>query len=542
MDGSADLAITGASLETMADQVTGADALAIRSGRIVAVGTAADIRPMLGPRTELLDLDGETVLPGFQDAHVHPIHGGLLLNECDLHPLADARAYLLAIAEHAAAHPERPWIIGSGWAMPAFAGGNPTRAVLDAVVADRPVFLWSRDGHSAWVNSRALELAGIGPGTPDPSDGRIERDEAGAPSGTLHEGAVELVDRHTPQPTPDELASGLVEAQRYLHSLGVTAWQDAGASHAELATYREAAASGRLTARVVASQLWDTGRGLEQIGEMVAQRLASATERLQAGTVKFFVDGIIENGTALMTAPYLDPGGKLTANLGMPMLEPGLLRGAVVALDELRFQCHFHAIGDGAVRLALDTIQAARDRNGPTDGRHHIAHLEVINPVDIPRFAAVGATATIQPIWARFDQQMIDLRIPVLGPQRIGWQYSFRSLQQAGAHLAGGSDWTVSTPDPLLEVEAAVSRVDANDRGMDTFLPEQCLDLDTALRAYTIGSAYVNHLDGSTGSLEVGKLADLVILDRNLRAPDAGPIGEARVRHTFVDGREVYPA
>jgi hypothetical protein len=336
------------------------------------------------------------------------------------------------------------------------------------------------------------------------------------------------------------MASALIEAQRYLHSLGVTAWQDARATSAELTAYRDAAANGLLTARVVASQLWDPARGLEQIGEMVAQRLASATERLQAGTVKFFVDGIIENGTALMTTPYLDAGGRPTTNLGMPMLEPNLLRQAVVALDELGFQCHFHAIGDGAVRLALDAIEAALDRNGPSDGRHHIAHLEVINPADIPRFAAVGATATIQPIWATLDAQMVDLRMPVLGPERTTWQYPFRSLQRAGAHLAGGSDWTVSTPDPLLEVEAAVTRVDADDRAAEPFLPNQRLDLDTALRAYTIGSAYVNHLDASTGSLEVGKLADLVVLDRNLRSQDGRPIGEARVRHTFVDGREVY--
>jgi len=538
----ADLVIVGATLEPTDDRTARADALAVREGRIVALGSSAEVRGLAGPTTRVVELRGESLLPGFQDAHIHPIHGGLLRDACDLHDLTDASAYLAAIAGYAAAHPDRAWITGSGWAMPAFAGGNPTRAVLDEVVADRPVFLWSRDGHSAWVNGRALEVAGIGSGTNDPPDGRIERDEGGAPSGTLHEGAADLVDRHIPNPTADELASALREAQGYLHSLGVTAWQDARATGAELAAYREAAVSGWLTARVVASQLWDTGRGLEQIPGLVAERTASSMDRLQAGTVKFFVDGIIENGTAFMTAPYLDAGGQPTANLGMPMLEPELLRRAVIALDELGFQCHFHAIGDGAIRLALDVIEAARDRNGPTDRRHHIAHLEVINPVDLPRFATLGATATIQPIWATLDSQMVELRIPVLGPARVAWQYSFRSLQRAGARLAGGSDWTVSTPDPLLEVEAAVTRVDADERGMDPFLPDERLDLDTALRAYTIGSAFVNRLDASTGSLEVGKLADLVILDRNLRAPDAGPIGDARVRHTFVDGQEVYPA
>jgi predicted amidohydrolase YtcJ len=538
----ADLVITGATLEPMTDGSPRADAVAVGDGRILAIGSSGEVLSLAGPTTRVLALEGETLLPGFQDAHIHPIHGGLLRDRCDLHHLADAAAYRAAIAEYAAAHPDRAWITGSGWAMPAFAGGNPTRAVLDAVVADRPVFLWSRDGHSAWVNSRALEVAGIGPGTDDPPDGRIERDAGGSPNGTLHEGATDLVERHLPEPTAGEMTSALIEAQRYLHSLGVTSWQDARATVVELAAYREAAANGTLTARVVASQLRDTGRGLEQIPEIVAERAASAGDRLAAGTVKFFVDGIIESRTALMTSPYLDSSGRATANRGMPMLDPELLLRAVAELDRLGFQCHFHAIGDGAVRLALDAIEFARERNRASDARHHIAHLEVINPVDIPRFAAVGATATIQPIWATLDAQMVDLRIPVLGPERSAWQYPFRSLQRAGAHLAGGSDWTVSTPDPLLEVEAAVTRVDADDRGTDPFLPDERLDLDTALRAYTIGSAYVNRLDASTGSLEVGKLADLVILDRNLRAPDAGPIGTARVRHTFVDGREVYPA
>lgn len=537
----ADLAILGGTLETLDDRSPPPDAMAVRDGRILAVGHADEVRALCGPATRLTELDGETVLPGFQDAHIHPISGGMLRERCDLHHLTDAVAYGVAIAEFAAAHPDRPWITGSGWAMPAFAGGNPGREALDALVPDRPVFLESRDGHSAWVNSRALALAGIEADTPDPRDGRIERDDRRAAVGTLHEGAVQLVARLIPPPSADELTSGLREAQRYLHSLGVTAWQDAMASPAELATYRQAAASGLLSARVVASQLWDTARGLEQIPELVAERAASASERLQSGTIKFFVDGIIENGTALMTAPYIGADGQPSTNRGMPMLDPELLRDAVAELDRLGFQCHFHAIGDGAVRLALDVIEHARERNGATDRRHHIAHLEVIHPADIPRFATVGATATIQPIWAALDAQMIDLRIPVLGPERTTWQFPFRSLQRAGARLAGGSDWTVSTPDPLLEVEAAMTRVAAQDRGAEPFLPGERLDLTTALRAYTSGSAYVNRLDALTGSLEAGKLADLVILDRNLRA-NAGPVGEARVHQTLVAGREVYRA
>lgn len=542
MAGAADLVILGATIETMLDDPMPMQALAVRDGRIAAIGSTAEVRGMAGTRTRAIELAGESLLPGFQDAHLHPIGGGLLRGRCDLHGLRGEAGYQSAVRTYAAAHPDRGWVIGSGWAMPAFPGGNPSRASLDAAVADRPAFLESRDGHSAWVNSRALELAGIGAGTADPPDGRIERERSGAPSGTLHEGAVALVARHLPAPTPDELAAGLAEAQRYLHSLGVTAWQDAGASPAELATYRDAAAGKRLTARVVACRVWDPHRGLEQIPELVADGATTPVGRFASRSVKFFVDGIIENGTALMTEPYLALDGEPTNNRGLPMVDPDLMTAAVVELDRLGWQCHFHAIGDGAVRLALDAIEAALTRNGRTDGRHHIAHLEVINPVDIPRFVALGATANIQPIWAVYDAQMHDLRIPVLGAPRIGWQFPFRSLQRAGARLAGGSDWTVSTPDPLLEVESAVTRVHTDDRSAAPFLPDERLDLDTALRAYTIGAAHVNHLDQETGTIEIGKVADLVILDRNLRALRDAPIGEARVRSTFVEGREVYHA
>ncbi len=429
--------------------------------------------------------------------------------------------------------------------MPAFPGGNPGRTALDAVVPDRPVFLASRDGHSAWVNSRALELAGITAATPDPVDGRIERDPNGEPAGTLHEGAANLVDDLIPPPDADDLDAGLAEAQRYLHSLGITAWQDAWVRAAELAAYRRAAAEGRLTARVVAAQLWENGRGPEQIADMLRERdtpVAAQTDRFRADSVKFFVDGIIENGTALLTEPYFDLDGNRTENRGMPMIPPDELLAAVAELDRLGFQCHFHAIGDGGVQLALDAIEGALAANGRTDGRHHIAHIELINPADIPRFAAIGATANMQPLWASSDDQMRDLRIPVLGPRRTAWQYPFASLLRSGARLAGGSDWTVSSPNPLLEMEVAVTRVDTDARHNPPFLPDERLPLDAALAAFTIGSAYVNHLDHVTGTLEVGKAADMVVLDRNLRAPDAGPIGDARVVLTLAEGTEVYAA
>ncbi|HEX7172716.1 MAG TPA: amidohydrolase [Candidatus Limnocylindria bacterium] len=539
----ADLVFLGARVETMVDGAPPADAVAVRDGRIAQVGSSADARRLVAARTRVIELQGETLLPGFQDAHVHPISGGLLSRECDLHGLADAPAYLDAIAAHAAAHPDRDWITGGGWSLTAFPGGEPDRGLLDAIVPDRPVFLYSDDGHVGWANSRALALARIDRKTPDPADGRIARDAGGGPTGTLHDGAITaLVDPLLPAPTHDDLLDGLRAGQRHLHALGITAWQDAHVEADALAAYGEAADAGWLTARVVAALWWRREAGLEQIETLERQRDASAIGRLRAGTVKLMLDGILESRTAFMTAPYIGSDGVTGTDAGRPFIEPQLLREAVIELDRRGFQAHVHAIGDGAVRLALDAVEAARAANGMTDHRHHIAHLEVVNPDDVPRFGRLGVVANMQPLWASDDDQMRTLRIPLLGPDRATWQYPFASLLRAGATLAGGSDWTVSSANPLLEIEVAVTRVDPDTRDVGPFLPDERLTLDAALRAFTIGSAGVNHLDADTGTIEVGKLADLAVLDRDLRDRGAGPIGEARVRLTFVEGVEVFSA
>jgi len=532
-----DLAFLGATVETMTDDAGPADAVAVQDGRIAFVGSSADLRPMIGPATRVVELDRETLLPGFQDAHVHPIEGGMLARSCDLHDLTGATAYLEAIATYASAHPEREWIHGSGWSLPAFPRGEPHRSLLDAIVPDRPAFFESDDGHVAWANSRALAISGIDRTTPEPTNGRIVRDADGEPAGTLHDGAIELVYRHAPTATHADLLEGLRVAQSHLHSLGITAWQDAIVRPEALPVYREAAEAGWLTARVIAALWWEHEAGLEQIEAFERQRSASAVGRLRADSVKLMLDGILESQTAFVTSPYTGSDGWS----GNPFIDPDLLREAVIDLDRRGFQAHFHAIGDGAIRLALDTVQAARAANGAGDHRHHIAHIELVNPDDVPRFGQLGVVANMQPFWASDDDAMRTLRVPVLGPERAGWQYPFASLLRTGATLAGGSDWTVTTANPLLEIEVAVTRVAPTTRDVAPFLPDERLSLDAALRAFTIGSAYVNHLD-ETGTIEVGKLADLVVLDRNLRAADAGPIGEATVRQTFVEGQEVFSA
>ena len=402
------------------------------------------MRPLIGPATRVIELDGETLLPGFQDAHVHPIEGGMLSRSCDLHDLTDAAAYLQAIAAHAAAHPEREWIHGSGWSLPAFPRGEPHRSLLDAIIPDRPAFFESEDGHVAWANSRALAISGIDRTTADPANGRIVRDADGEPAGTLHDGAIELVYRHAPTATRADLLEGLRVAQRQLHSFGITAWQDAIVRPESLPVYREAAEAGWLTARVIAALWWEHDAGLEQIEGFEIQRAESAVGRLRATSVKLMLDGILESQTAFLTSPYAGSDGWA----GTPFIDPDLLREAVIDLDRRGFQAHFHAIGDGAIRLALDTVEAARAVNGAGDHRHHIAHIELVNPDDVPRFGRLGVVANMQPFWASEDDQMRTLRVPVLGPERAGWQYPFASLLRTGATLAGGSDWTVSTANP----------------------------------------------------------------------------------------------
>jgi predicted amidohydrolase YtcJ len=541
----ADLAFLGATVESIArHQGPAPDAVAVTDGRISAVGARADVEQLVGPDTRTLRLNGETLLPGFGDAHIHPVQGELTAQRCDLSELTADR-FDDAIRAYAATHPDRPWIVGAGWSTTDFPDAAPRREALDALVADRPAFLWSRDGHSAWVNSRALELAGITTATPDPPGGKIVRDADGTPSGTLREGALSLVEELAPPPTAEEHRAALASVQRRLHALGITAWQDASvydpaACARQLDAYREAAEAGTLEARVVAALFWDPRRGVEQIEGFGEQREAARVGRLRADTVKIWVDGVVEGLTGAMLEPYLDEHGHATDNRGMALVPPDALREAVVALDREGLQAHLHAIGDAAVRSALDAIEAAREINGPSDLRHHIAHIQVIHPDDLSRFGALGAVATMQPLWACHEPTMDERTIPFLGPERTTWQYPFASLLRSGARLAAGSDWPVSSANPLLEIELGVTRIGDLDRSGEPFLPDERLSLDEGLAAFTIGSAYVNHLDAETGTIEIGKLADLTLLDRNLRDASGGPIGEARVLATWVEGVEVY--
>jgi predicted amidohydrolase YtcJ len=546
---SADLAFVNGAVYTVDAARSRAQAVAVKGGRIVAVGSDDAIGEHVGLRTQVFDLDGRMLVPGFQDAHVHPVSGGVDRLQCDLHDLHSTEDYLLRVKTYAQEHPDREWILGGGWSMDVFPRGTPTKDLLDAVVPDRIVFLPNRDGHSTWVNGRALELAGITRGTPDPADGRIERNADGEPAGTLHEGAADLVGRLAPEPTADEVYRGLLEGQRYLHSLGITAWQDAIVSTDfwvdNYSAYLRAGGNDDLTARVVGSLWWDRERGEDQIEDLLELRERGRAGRFAATTVKIMQDGVCETFTAAVLDPYLDAQGRVTDKRGISFVEPEALKGYVAALDRHGFQVHFHALAERAVREALDAIEAALRANGPSDHRHHLAHIQVVHPDDVPRFRSLRAVANAQPLWAAHEGQMDDLTIPFLGEPRWRWQYPFGSLVRAGATLAMGSDWSVSSPDPLEEMHVAVNRVMAptylyGNESHEVFLPHERLDLATSIAAFTMGSAFVNHLDDVTGSIEVGKHADLAVVDRDLFAHPVEEIGNAHVDATFVEGAAVY--
>jgi predicted amidohydrolase YtcJ len=516
-----------------------AGAVAIRGDRIVAVGPEADVRERVGDAGEILT--GACVLPGFQDAHIHAAFAGRIrrhVNLDDLHSLTD---YQDRIAAHAAAHPDAPWIVGGGWYTPTFGADGPHRRDLDAVVADRPVFLMNTDTHAAWVNTRALELGGISEATPDPWDGYFVRDETGMPTGCLQEGtAYTFWAEHVPADPVEEWMASIRVAQEHLHALGITGWQDAWVEPTLLRAYRSLADAGELTARVVASLWWDRHRGLEQIDGLLEQRGWGTGGTLDAGTVKIMLDGCPESATGSMLAPYEGRFGEEHGR-GIQFVEADALREAVVRLDALGFQVHQHALGDRAVRCAIDAVEAARAANGWNDNRHHLAHLQLPDPVDVPRLRPAGMIANIQPLWACPDPLIETLTRPHVG-DRAEHLYPIGDIVRSGAVVAMGSDWPVSSPNVLEEMQVAVTRqVVGADRDSPALDASQRITLAEAIAGFTRGSAYVDH-DDEAGSIEEGKRADLVVLGRNPFAGDVREIAETAVIATIASGRVVYAA
>jgi len=511
-------------------------ALAVRAGRIVYVGDDAGAASLIGEATEVVELAGRALLPAFHDTHVHPISGGIELGECDLAP-AVTRADVVRIVAACAADPTAPWVRGGGFALPIFPEGAPPKELLDSLVPDRPAYLTSADAHSAWVNSRALALAGVDADTPDPlPDGVIVRAADGAPQGTLRESAMALVARHLPPHTTDEIAAGLERGLALARSFGIATLHEASADESYLAAYAAAEAAGTLTSRVLVALRVDPARGVEQVPELVALRDRYPGRLVRAGAAKIFLDGVIEGGTAALLEPYLDrPGWRGELNV-----QHDTLAALVEALDRAGFKVHVHAIGDRAVRAALDALDAQHLHDRGTGPRHVLAHIQLIDPTDVPRFVTLGTVASFQPLWAYRDSYIRDLTEPRLGPERSRWLYPIRSVLERGAIVAAGSDWSVTTMNPLPAIEVGVRRIDPDVDGGEPWIPEQRVGVDDMLAMYTRNGAIAGELGSESGTLTLGKSADLVVLDRDPYAVPAEDLSEILVDLTALEGRVVY--
>ena len=545
-----DVLFTGGAVFTGSGEPLSGFAVALQGDRIVALAPQAELEMLADEQTKRVSLAGALLSPGFQDAHVHPILGGIELLQCNLTETRSAEEAVATVAAYAEANPNEPWILGGGWSMEHFPGGTPTRELLDAVVPDRPVFLKNRDHHGGWANTAAIRLAAIDATTVDPEDGRIEREGDGFPAGTFHEGATDLFDAVKPKASADLAYNGLLRAQDELIALGITGWQDAGLGEGGVGvspvTYVRALDEGTLLAHVAGAQWWERDQGLEQIEQMVEWRKkrqeSGQADRFELGTVKLMVDGVAENFTASMLEPYRDADGHDTCNHGISFIDRETMIEAAIKLDAAGFQLHFHSLGDRAVRDALDAVQAAKEANGPSDGRHHLAHLQVVAEADTSRFAELNAIANMQALWAAHEQQLDELTLPFLQDGAEKRQYPFGEMHARGCRLAAGSDWPVSSADPIWAVHVAVNRVQPGHDRPPLGGSVQQLDLATALAAYTSGSAYVNHRDHDTGSIQEGYLANLVVVRPNPFDLAPTEIHSAKVVSTWIAGERVYAA
>ncbi len=528
---SADLVLHNAIIYTMNATQPKAQALAVTAGRIVAIGSNDVIARTYTGKTDI-DLNGQMVLPGFHDSHVHPVAGGVELDQCNLVDLATVEAVTAKVSACNRSDPGSGWLLGAGWDLSLFPQANPNKSLLDAISTERPILLAGADGHSSWVNSRALTLAGIERETPNPSHGLIERDAEGEATGTLRESAQELVRAVVPPLSAQARREGLLRGLKMANGFGITSFVAAAVGSEELAAYQSLERSGQLTARVVASIVVTD----PQADALMHAEDRGSNARLRTDSAKIFVDGVLEGETAALLQPYLDrPGYR-----GDLKISPQALAARVIDLDRRGIQVHMHAIGDRAVRVALDAVAAARNANGPSDNRHHIAHLQLIDPADRPRFAQLGVIANFQALWAFPDQYITEVNLPQVGQARVEQMYPIESVLRAGGRIVGGSDWSVSSMNPLLAIETAITRSDPSGRISGVLNASERVTLPDMLAAYTINGAYLMHQEKLTGSLEVGKAADMVVLERDLFSIPPQQIGEVAVTRTILDGATIY--
>lgn len=512
----------------------GSRPVAVAGGTIVAAGP--DALELVGPRTEVVDLAGRTLLPGFRDGHLHPLTGGAELLGVGLAGARSVGEVVDRVREHAEAHSGVPWVVGAGYDPALLPNGIGDAVWLDAAVPDRPVALWALDRHTMWVNSEALRIAGIDASSPDPARGAIARRGDGTPIGTLLESAADhLAQVVIPPRTFDEKAEGLRRALRLMASTGVVWGQDAALPAGDLDVYLALQASGELTADIDVALRTDPARWQAQRTAFLdARERASTAEpgpvgRVRVRTVKLFADGVIESGTASLITPYVDD----PCSCGIPNWSPEELKDGATAFTADGFQLHVHAIGDAAIRHTLDAVEAC--------GAHRpvIAHTQLVDPADIARFARVGAVANFEPFWFQQDPVMVELTEPRLGPERSARQYPMRSIMATGADVSFGSDWPVSKIDPLAGIAVAATRRTPDGEPLGGWTPDQRVTVAEAIAAYTTGTAFQAGLT-DVGRVEVGQPADLVVLGAEIGEVDPMDLHEVPVERTYLRGREVF--
>ncbi|WP_286830953.1 MULTISPECIES: amidohydrolase [Kordiimonas] len=548
----ADLLLTGGTIYTIDGQKSVAEAMAVRGGKIIYVGSDADATAYRGDATKLIELQGQAVFPGFTDSHAHLPDGGGTLLGLGLQGMTSADEVLAAVKAYAEAHPELGAITGGGWELNLFPDANPSKELLDAVVPDRPVFLVAADGHNGWVNSKALELAGVTKDTEDPVNGRLERDADGNPTGTLRESAQGLVAHVFPAPAVEDVIKNLEAGMAYQAGHGITATIDAAImSDVNEQAYLAASERADLPQRVrvsllAANEMVTSEVTLDNVAETVdrlvarrAQYRARSAGRLDAEAVKIFVDGVPENHTAALLEPYVNaPMGPEHA--GEINLSEEALNAYTAQLEAKDFQVHMHALGDRAARVGLDAFEAAIQTNGERDRRHHISHLEIVQPSDIARFAPLGVTANLQTLWHFRDAYISELTEPFLQEELRDSLYPAKSFVEADARIVWGSDWPVSTSNPFHSIEVAVLRKDPLNAEDQRWIPEEALSVDDMIRALTINGAYLMGQDDIRGSIEVGKEADFIILDADPYKIVPETISDITVINTFISGACVH--
>jgi len=538
----ADLILLHGRIHTEDARRSVAQAIAVRGNALIAVGTDQAVSALIGPQTRLVDLHGRVVLPGIIDAHTHPADGARDLDKCNLRDemltTASAKAKVTDCLRKRA---------GESWlevVMVNPSGLTLTLKDLDGMLASRPLLLYGSDGHSAWANSAALQAAQVSATTQDPGGGRIERDASGNPTGTLRDDAIDLVRDALPRPDLDHQAAQLARVLEEMRATGITSLQDASVDEPLMQMYKRLYDQQRLDMRVRGcfhlKDLHEPAQSLIDQAIAFRSRWAVEPDFLRADAVKIFADGDIEYPAqnAALLEPYLDGHGHATSNRGPSYFTQDNLNRIVSGVNAAGFTVHVHAIGDRAVRSALDAFAYSRQHNGAGDSRDQIAHLELVDPADLPRFKALGVIANLQLLWAERDPYIVDATLPYIGPERSRYLYPARSLRDAGAVIAGGSDWNVSSFDAFEAMEHAITRAHA--RGKPPLLPEQSITIQDAVDAYTINAAFALKQDRTTGSLEPGKRADLIVIDRDVFAIDPGELHATRVLLTYLDGREVY--